>query len=172
MNKYQLFHSLALGFGCKFGFYSPTLDPTSIFEHTMGDQFSVAERSAIMRRVRSVDTEPELRIRKMVHQLGFRFRLHGKALPGKPDLVITRRKQAVFVHGCYWHQHHCYASKRPRTNRRYWNRKLDRNIERDKENLRLLKQQGWRVLIIWECELRKPGQLQRRLLRFLLSGAA
>lgn len=133
----------------------------------MADRFSADERSAIMRRVRSVDTCPELRLRKMIHQLGFRFRLHRKSLPGTPDVVLARQKKVVFVHGCYWHQHSCDRAKRPATNRVYWNRKLDKNVERDKKNLRLLRQQGWRVLTVWECELRKPERLQRRLARFL-----
>jgi DNA mismatch endonuclease (patch repair protein) len=138
----------------------------------MTDQFTTEERSAIMRRVRSVDTDPELRVRRMVHQLGFRFRLHRKDLPGRPDLVLAGLKQIVFVHGCYWHQHSCDGAKRPATNRRYWNSKLDKNVERDKKNLRLLRRLGWRVMTVWECELRNPERLERRLLRFLNLGAA
>jgi DNA mismatch endonuclease, patch repair protein len=138
----------------------------------MADQFSTEERSAIMRRVRSVDTAPELQVRKIVHRLGFRFRLHSPALAGKPDLVLAGRKKVIFVHGCYWHQHSCGGAKRPTTNRSYWNRKLDRNVERDKKNLRLLRRQGWRVLIVWECELKNPERLQHRLLRFFNLGAA
>jgi len=138
----------------------------------MADQFSTEERSAVMRRVRSFDTGPEVRVRQMVHHFGFRFRLHCKDLPGRPDIVLAGRRQIVFVHGCYWHQHSCEGSKRPATNRRYWNRKLDKNVQRDKENLRLLRRQGWRVLTVWECELRKPERLERRLLRFLNLGAA
>jgi len=138
----------------------------------MVDQFSAEERSSIMRQVRSVNTGPEVQVRRMVHRLGFRFRLHCQNLPGKPDLVLARRKQVVFVHGCYWHQHYCAAAKRPATNQRYWNRKLDANVDRDKRNLRLLKKQGWRVLTVWECELKKPERLQRRLSRFFNSGAA
>lgn len=125
-----------------------------------------------MRRVHSTDTDPELLVRRIVHDLGYRFSLHGKSLPGTPDLVFAHRKQAIFVHGCYWHQHSCARSKRPSTNQRYWNRKLDRNIERDKRNLRLLKKQGWRPLVVWECQLRHLKRVQRRLLRFLRSGAA
>lgn len=138
----------------------------------MTDQFTIQERSAIMRRVRSVDTGPELRVRQIVHRMGFRFRLHYAQLPGKPDLVFVKYKKALFVHGCYWHQHRCEASKRPATNRRYWNRKLNNNIKRDKANLRLLRQQGWRVLTVWECELRKPERLEHKLSRFLKPGAA
>lgn len=128
--------------------------------------FTSEERSAIMRRVRSSDTAPELRVRRMVHKLGLRFRLHDKKLPGKPDLVFATRRQAIFVHGCYWHQHRCEAAKRPATNRRYWNRKLDGNVQRDRKNLRILKRQGWNVLTIWECELRRAEKLQKRVMRF------
>src|SRR5258708_4206883 len=138
----------------------------------MPEKFSREQRSAIMRRVRSADTGPELRVRRMIHHLGLRFRLHDKTLPGKPDLVFAGRMQVIFVHGCYWHQHSCAESKRPATNKRYWNKKLDRNVERDKMNLRLLRGQGWKVLTVWECELRKPARLERRLLRFFGFGAA
>lgn len=138
----------------------------------MADQFKPEERSAIMRRVRSINTGPELKVCQIVRRLGLRFRRHCENLPGKPDLVLARRKEVVFVHGCYWHQHTCDAAKRPATNRRYWNRKLDRNVARDKRNMRLLRKQGWRVLTVWECELRKPERLQRRLSRFFDSGAA
>ena len=137
----------------------------------MADQFTSEQRSAIMRRVPSANTRPEIRVRKIVHRLGFRFRLHAQNLPGKPDLVFRRRKQAVFVHGCYWHQHKCDAAKRPATNRRYWNNKLDNNVQRDKKNLYLLRRQGWRVLTVWECELKNTERLERRLFRFLNSGA-
>jgi len=124
-----------------------------------------------MRRVRSTGTKPELQVRRMMRQLGFRFRLNCKHLPGRPDLVLGRRKQAVFVHGCYWHQHSCEASKRPATHRGYWSRKLDRNIERDKKNRRLLRQQGWRVITVWECELKKPERVKQRLSKFFEAAA-
>ena len=106
----------------------------------MPEKFSTEQRSAIMRRVRSVDTDPERKVRQMVHRLGLRFRLHAKKLPGTPDLVFSGRRQAILVHGCFWHQHHCAAAKRPASNRRYWNEK--QNISRDKENLLLLKAAG------------------------------
>jgi DNA mismatch endonuclease, patch repair protein len=125
-----------------------------------------------MRRVHSADTGPELEVRRMVSALGMRFRLHSKELPGRPDLVFSRRRQVIFVHGCYWHQHRCAAAKRPASNRRYWNRKLDGNMERDRRNLQLLRRQGWRVLTAWECELRNPEGLKRRLLRFFRLGVA
>lgn len=138
----------------------------------MPEKFSREQRSAIMRRVRSTSTRPELCVRRMVHRLGLRFRLHRKALPGTPDLVFPYRKKVLFVHGCYWHQHGCKASKRPASNRSYWNRKLDGNVERDRKTLRLLRKQGWSALIVWECQLRDPQRLQRRLERFFGLGEA
>lgn len=138
----------------------------------MADQFTSEQRSAVMRRVRSVNTCPELLVQQVVHRLGFRFGLHAQNLPGKPDLILKRQKKVVFVHGCYWHQHKCDAAKRPATNQRYWNRKLDNNVQRDKRNIYLLRRQGWRVLTVWECELRNTERVERRLFRFLNSGAA
>lgn len=138
----------------------------------MADVFSREERSAVMRRVRSVDTTPELAVRRIVHRLGFRYRLHTKDLPGKPDMVFRRLRKVIFVNGCYWHQHSCEAAKRPTSNRGYWNLKLDRNLERDKKNRRILKSRGWDILTVWECETRNCERLERALSRFLRSGAA
>lgn len=138
----------------------------------MAEKISREQRSATMRRVHSTDTTPEMTVRQMAHRLGLRFRLHSKKLPGKPDLVFAGRKKVILVHGCYWHQHRCKRAKRPASNRRYWNRKLDGNMARDKQNLRLLRQQGWNVLIVWECQLHHPEKVQHRLIRFFSSGAA
>lgn len=120
-----------------------------------------------MRRVRSQDTTPEMAIRQLVHGLGFRYRLHVKDLPGRPDLVFPRRRKIIFVHGCYWHRHRCPASTLPRAHREYWKTKLSRNAERDKRNLRELRKTGWDVLIIWECQIGDRGSLRKRLVRFL-----
>ena len=133
----------------------------------MTDVFTVEQRSAIMRRVRSTDTAPELRVRRLVHLSGFRYRLHVKSLPGAPDLVFPKRKKVVFVHGCYWHQHGCPASDRPASHQAYWNAKLDRNITRDEKNVHSLLEQGWRVLVIWECEARQEEELKKKLEQFL-----
>ena len=133
----------------------------------MTDVFTVEQRSAIMRRVRSTDTAPELRVRRLAHLLGFRYRLHVKTLPGAPDLVFAKRKRVVFVHGCYWHQHGCPASIRPASHQAYWNAKLDRNMIRDEKNVHLLLDQGWRVLVVWECEARQEEALKEKLGQFL-----
>jgi DNA mismatch endonuclease (patch repair protein) len=120
----------------------------------MAEKFSKEERSAIMAKVHSADTTPEIYVRKLLHNLGYRFRLHNTALPGKPDLVLKRYNTVIFVHGCFWHGcQKCRKAKiRPKANADYWNKKLDGNLQRDKENIKALKRLGWRVLIIWEHE--------------------
>ena len=121
----------------------------------MADVFSKEERSRVMRRVKSADTKPEMRVRRWLHAQGFRFRLHRKDLPGKPDIVLRKYKTVVFVHGCFWHGHPgCKASALPASNREYWERKIGRNVERDGRNQRLLEELGWRVIVVWECKLR------------------
>src|SRR5262245_7441177 len=126
------------------------------------------ERSAIMARVKSKDTTPEMIVRRLAFRLGYRYRLHDNRLPGKPDLVFPGRRKVIFVHGCYWHGHDCRAGRnRPASNLAYWNKKLARNSERDKEHQRLLKKNGWKYLILWECELKKSGALEKRLRKFL-----
>ena len=136
----------------------------------MPDQFSPAERSRIMRAVKSGDTTPELIVRRLVHALGYRFRLQNRALPGSPDLVLPRLGKAIFVHGCFWHRHGCAAGQStPATRIDYWQAKFDRNVLRDRSNLRKLRRLGWSVLVVWECQtgVRKREVLQRRLERFL-----
>jgi DNA mismatch endonuclease (patch repair protein) len=123
----------------------------------MPDMFDKQKRSEIMSKVHSNDTSPEIRVRKLLHRMGYRFRLHRQDLPGKPDIVLPKYKTVVFVHGCFWHG--CpvcrHAQVRPQTNTGYWNKKLDRTMARDKENIARLESLGWRVLVIWECETRK-----------------
>lgn len=106
-----------------------------------------------MSRVHSRDTKPELFVRSAVHRAGFRFRLHRKDLPGSPDLVFARYKIAVFVDGCFWHWHGCKRSRMPATNQEYWEKKIKRNVERDRANLKALEELGWSPIVIWECEL-------------------
>jgi len=107
-------------------------------------------------------------VRKMAHGLGFRFSLHRRDLPGKPDLVFVARKKIVFVHGCYWHGHGCkVGGTGAKSNRSYWRPKIAGNKERDKKHLRDLKRAGWKVLTVWECETRKPDHLKQKLLQFL-----
>jgi DNA mismatch endonuclease (patch repair protein) len=126
----------------------------------MPDQFTSEKRSEIMSKVHSTDTTPELYVRKLLHGMGYRFRLHNQTLPGKPDLVLAKHKAVIFVNGCFWHGCPTYrhAQIRPKANSAYWNKKLDRTIQRDKENIAALKRLGWRVLIIWECETRIKNQ--------------
>jgi DNA mismatch endonuclease, patch repair protein len=136
----------------------------------MPDPFSPAERSRIMRAVKSGDTTPELIVRRLVHALGFRFRLQNRDLPGSPDLVLPRLGKAIFVHGCFWHRHACAAGQSmPASRIDYWQAKFDRNVMRDRSNLRKLRRLGWSVLVVWECQTgaRKREALQRRLERFL-----
>jgi DNA mismatch endonuclease (patch repair protein) len=131
------------------------------------DTFTPAERSAVMKRVHGKDTQPEMAVRSMVHRLGLRYALHRRDLPGNPDLVLPARGSVIFVHGCFWHGHTCRAGRnRPSSNTDYWIAKLDRNQSRDAANQRRLRSLGWRVLVIWECELKKPERLRARIARF------
>jgi DNA mismatch endonuclease (patch repair protein) len=126
------------------------------------------ERSRIMRAVKSRNTAPELHVRRLVHGLGYRFRLHRKDLPGSPDLVFPGPKKVIFVHGCFWHGHSCARGARiPQTNTAYWTEKVARNRLRDKKVTRLLKGTGWRHLIVWECEIKQPERLRRKIEKFL-----
>jgi DNA mismatch endonuclease, patch repair protein len=126
------------------------------------------QRSRIMRAVKGVDTAPEMTVRRMAHALGFRFRLHRKDLPGKPDLVFPRLRKVIFVHGCFWHGHDCARGARPpKANADYWRAKIARNASRDAANMRSLKAAGWRACVVWECDLRKLEKVRRRLIRFL-----
>lgn len=132
------------------------------------DRWEASVRSALMSRVRGKNTRPELTVRSLAHRLGFRFRLHRADLPGKPDLVFPRLRRVVFVHGCFWHQHPgCRRSARPTSRVDFWNKKLSKNAARDKGNIEKLTQLGWKVLIVWECEARKPDTVARKLLVFL-----
>jgi len=121
-----------------------------------------------MRAICSAGMKPEMIVRSAAHKLGYRFRLHRRELPGKPDLVFPRLRKAILVHGCFWHQHtRCVDGRAPKSNRGYWGPKLDRNVARDKENLTDLKTAGWKVLIVWECETDNEQGLTARLSRFL-----
>ena len=112
-------------------------------------------RSDLMKRIRSKDTQPELKVRKFLHQSGFRFRLHKKELPGKPDIVLKKYRSVIFVNGCFWHGHSiCNVGHSPKSNQSYWTPKIEGNIARDKKNQDALKKLGWIVYVIWECELK------------------
>jgi DNA mismatch endonuclease, patch repair protein len=124
-------------------------------------------RRRTMQAVKDKDTGPELTIRRLVHRMGYRFRLHRKDLPGKPDLVFPRLRKVLFVHGCFWHGHDCARGARtPKTNRAYWLRKISRNRARDLKNLKKLTSAGWKFFIVWECQL-KESTYARKLSRFL-----
>lgn len=132
------------------------------------DKLSAAQRSALMSRVRGRDTSPERIVRRALSDLGIRYRLNSKDVLGKPDIVFKGRKRVIFVHGCFWHQHpKCHRAKRPATRSEFWSRKLDGNIRRDKRIVRVLRAEGWNVLILWECQLVDPERLKRKLRTFL-----
>lgn len=136
----------------------------------MPDTLSPTERSRRMSLVRGKDTGAEMIVRRLVHSMGFRYRLHGKGLPGKPDLVFRRRRKAIWVHGCFWHQHPdptCKLARMPKSRLEFWRPKLEGNRERDMRNRDSLHAQGWKSLTIWECELGDRIALEHRLLKFL-----
>ena len=126
----------------------------------MADFVTPEKRSKIMRGVKQANTGPELLVRRALHARGYRFRLHRKDLPGRPDIVLPRYRLAIFVHGCFWHQHAgCKDGRMPTSNEAYWEPKLKRNIERDQEKAAALEAAGWTVATIWECEARDAGKL-------------
>jgi len=132
------------------------------------DPLTPAQRSYAMAQVKAKDTSTEMRVRSLVHQMGYRFRLHRGDLPGKPDLAFPSRRKVIFVHGCFWHGHHCRAGrKRPKSNEDYWLPKLQRNAARDQQDRVRLRRMGWTSLVIWECEVAKIEALRRKVVRFL-----
>lgn len=132
------------------------------------DPLNKQRRSNNMAKIRDRDTKPEIAVRRIVTRLGYRYRLHVASLPGKPDLVFRKKKSVVFVHGCFWHQHsRCREGRIPGSRQHYWLPKLMRNVERDSLHRRELNRLGWRVLVIWECDLKTPDRVEKRLARFL-----
>ena len=134
------------------------------------DKISKESRSENMRRIRSKDTKPEMEVRRLVHGLGYRYRLHKKDLPGKPDLVFRSKRKVIFVHGCFWHQHPapaCVDSRLPKSRRDYWVPKLKRNKQRDTENRAALRKMGWRYLVVWECHVKDKAKLTKKVSSFL-----
>jgi DNA mismatch endonuclease (patch repair protein) len=132
------------------------------------DSLNAKQRSENMSRIRSKDTQPEMRVRKLAHRLGYRYRLHVRDLPGKPDLVFASKQKVIFVHGCFWHQHQkCREGRLPASRPEYWIPKLTRNTDRDKQHIASLRKLGWKVLTLWECEVGNELVLERKLLRFL-----
>nr|VFK15759.1 MAG: T/G mismatch-specific endonuclease [Candidatus Kentron sp. LPFa]VFK28811.1 MAG: T/G mismatch-specific endonuclease [Candidatus Kentron sp. LPFa] len=135
----------------------------------MTDVLTPDQRKRCMSAIRGKDTKPEMIVRRMVHGMGYRYRLHYKGLPGRPDLVFPGRRKVIFVHGCFWHMHDCdYGRVRPGTNSEFWEKKRRGTENRDRNNGELLRQLGWDVLIVWECQTRKEKEaLFKRLLVFL-----
>lgn len=132
------------------------------------DTVSQQRRSEIMGRVRSKDTSPEMIVRRMVYAMGFRYRLHGKGLPGRPDLVFRSRGKVIFVHGCFWHRHEgCSLARLPKSRAEFWVPKLEANRARDERNQRDLERAGWKVLTVWECQLGRAELVRKKIRRFL-----
>jgi len=131
------------------------------------DKLTPARRSWVMARIRGSDTGPELLVRSIVHRLGYRYRLHDRRLPGSPDLVFPARKRVIFVHGCFWHGHSCRRGCLPSSNRGFWEEKIRRNKQRDRRVGRLLKRDDWEVLTVWQCQMKNPSKLEKRLTSFL-----
>lgn len=133
----------------------------------MADTLSKSERSALMARIRGKNTKPEVLVRSALHGAGFRFRIHSRALPGRPDIVLPRHRVAIFVHGCFWHRHGCTLSSMPASRRRFWRDKFERNVARDARNARALRKLGWRVYTVWECSLRTNLRRERAIATLL-----
>lgn len=133
------------------------------------DVFTKKKRSEVMSRIRAKDTKPEIAVRKLLHRMGYRFRLHDKNLPGKPDVCLAKHCTVILIHGCFWHNHsRCQDGKIPKSNTDYWQPKIERNIQRDKKNKRALQRLGWKVITVWECELRDMERLEKRIKKQLL----
>lgn len=134
----------------------------------MADNLTPEQRKRNMKAIKSRHTKPEMIVRSIVHRLGYRFRLHDKKLPGKPDIVLKRHKKIILVHGCFWHIHKCKRGNvTPKTNVEYWQTKRLRNVERDKENLSFYRENGWKVLTIWECQTKSLELTKSLLMEFL-----
>ncbi|MGI2860014.1 very short patch repair endonuclease [Shewanella algae] len=134
----------------------------------MVDTLPPEERSERMSRVRAQSTKPEMKLRRLIHGMGFRYRLHRRDLPGKPDLVFPGKRSIIFMHGCFWHRHEgCGLARLPKSKRAFWSAKLEANKERDQKNISTLEAAGWRVLVIWECQLRDEGEVREVVKEFL-----
>jgi len=141
----------------------------------MVDRITRKHRSWNMSRITSKNTAPELAVRSVLHKLGYRYRLHGKDLPGNPDIVLPRHKTVVFVHGCFWHRHaRCRYTYSPKSNQAAWNRKFRENVARDRSNVRALRALGWRIVVIWQCRTERLEVLQQTIRKSfsILSSAA
>lgn len=132
----------------------------------MADVHDKKTRSYNMSQIKGKNTKPEMLVRKFLHANGFRYRLHVTNLPGKPDIVLVKHKTAIFVHGCFFHQHNCHLFKWPSTNQEFWKNKISGNVERDKKTISTLKKAGWTIITLWECDL-KSKKLQQTLTKLL-----
>lgn len=136
----------------------------------MADVHTKEQRSFNMSRIRNKNTRPEIFVRSIVHRMGYRYALHRKDLPGHPDMVLTKHHKIIFVHGCFWHMHKCrYGKVKPATNVNFWKTKREGNVVRDKRNLLKLRKNGWKVLVVWECQTRNSEHLFDKLSKFLNS---
>jgi DNA mismatch endonuclease (patch repair protein) len=133
----------------------------------MADNRTPESRSALMSRIGGKDTAPEWIVRRLLHALGYRYRLHRKGLPGTPDIVFPSRRKIVFVNGCFWHAHGCRIGKPPKSNCAFWIPKLEKNRCNDRRNTRALRNLGWHVLTVWQCQVKMLDKLERRLVSFL-----
>ncbi|MFT0318213.1 very short patch repair endonuclease [Bacteroides thetaiotaomicron] len=128
----------------------------------MSDIYSKSKRSDIMSKISGKETKPEILVRKYLFSKGFRFRKNVKELPGKPDIVLPKYKTVIFIHGCFWHGHTCKRGKLPQTNHQFWQKKIEKNIERDNHNTNELEVKGWNIIIIWQCEIRNYSLQKER----------
>ena len=131
------------------------------------DRLTSEQRSRLMAAVGGANTVPEIVVRRLIHGMGFRYRLHDARLPGKPDLVFPRLRAVILVHGCFWHGHTCRWGRAPKSNQDFWNQKRATNRNRDKRVIATLRTKGWRVLVVWGCQVRDSEALERRLVEFL-----
>ena len=136
----------------------------------MTDIFTAEKRSEIMSRIRGRDTRPERIVRRLAHGLGFRFRLHRKDLPGSPDMVFPKHRAVIFVHGCFWHRHQgCRKASSPQTRIRFWESKFEQNVARDRRSEAALRDLGWRILVVWECQTKNHVELAGRIENFIMN---
>lgn len=144
--------------------------PAGLTSSQLTDVLTPEQRRLNMSRIRGKNTRPEMTVRRLLHAAGFRYRLHGAGLPGKPDLVLPKYRAVIFVHGCFWHGHDCPLFRWPKTRQDFWEKKIHRNMERDAEAGHQLEQLGWRVFTVWECALRGRGKLPADEVSTRLSG--
>lgn len=138
--------------------------PVVAYAPFMSDTLTIPERSLLMAKIKGKNTRPEIAVRSLLHRAGFRFRIHVARLPGKPDIVLPKHRTVVFVHGCFWHRHRgCKASTTPKSHKRFWSDKFTRNVANDRKHLGQLRRLGWKVVVVWECQLKRPERVLARI---------